>query len=60
MTSHQIECPAEQSPSDQDLFNFQNWIDQVRRQNQSRPDFEEWANQVKAQMLRSLRKRAKS
>lgn len=60
MTSQPIECPSEPSPSEQDLFNFQAWIDQVRQQNQRRPDFEEWASQVKAQMLSSLRKRAKS
>jgi hypothetical protein len=60
MTSQQMECPPEQSLSDQDTCNFQDWIDQVRKQNQSRPDFEEWAKQVKAQMLKSLRKQALS
>ncbi|MBM0745358.1 hypothetical protein JOY44_28440 (plasmid) [Phormidium sp. CLA17] len=56
MTSQQIERPPKQSLRDQDTFDLQDWINQVRRQNQSRPDFEEWAIEVKAQMLRSLGK----
>lgn len=57
MTPQQIECPPEQSLDDQDTFDFQDLLNRIRGQHQIRSDFEEWAKQVKAQMLRSLGKR---
>lgn len=51
---------SEQSLNSQDFTDLQDWIKHVRQQHQTKPDFEEWATQVRTQMLKSLSKRTAS
>jgi hypothetical protein len=76
MTAQPRECPSEQISANpsviQDTFDsdpcldaqdasaFQDWINQVKQQDQINAEFEAWANQVKTQMLKSLSKRTAS